>query len=67
MAPPKAEHLFTLRGYLSKDTVEVGSIKPGPQKIFAPVVKGWLTGPALGSVEGVATPGGGDWLLVRHP
>ncbi|KAF2101113.1 hypothetical protein NA57DRAFT_74701 [Rhizodiscina lignyota] len=63
MAPPKLEYLFKMKGYLAPDqTVEVGTVKSGPQRIFAPIVSGWLEGPSVGRAE--ATPGGGDWMLV---
>ncbi|KAK6395939.1 hypothetical protein LTR65_010048 [Meristemomyces frigidus] len=60
---PKLEHVFTLRAYISKDTTsQVGTVMGGPQRIVAPVLRGWMEGKGLERCD-IVQPFG-DWLQV---
>lgn len=59
---PIFEHVFTMRGYMSKEnTVDLKAIKSGASRIIVPITHGFIKGSGL---EAEILPGGGDWILV---
>ncbi|KAK3615602.1 hypothetical protein LTR56_026490 [Elasticomyces elasticus] len=56
---PKLEQVFTMRAFLSKeDTLVIGPIHGGSQRMIAPVTGGFIKGPGI---EMEFTPGSSDW------
>jgi hypothetical protein len=63
MMAPKLEHVFTMRGYMSKeDTANVNTVKSGPLRIIVPLTHGFIRGSGL---DATLLPGGSDWILVH--
>lgn len=58
---PKLESAFTMRAYLSKDTLKLDGIKSGPSRLVLPITHGFVEGSGL---KAKVLPGGADWLLV---
>ena len=61
---PKLEHVFTMRGYLSKEhSIDLGAMwaSSGPKRSIVPIISGTIEGSGL---KATILPGGSDWLLM---
>ncbi|KAK5060200.1 hypothetical protein LTR84_010085 [Exophiala bonariae] len=58
---PKLESAFTMRAYLSKESVKLDGIKSGPSRLVLPITHGFVQGSGL---TAKVLPGGADWLLL---
>ena len=61
---PHLDFVFTVRGYLSKDTSTLEGIKGGPTRLVIPVTRGFVEGSGL---KADILPGGADCALVSSP
>lgn len=64
---PKLTHVFTLRGHISSDSIDVGQLQSGPQRVIGALEGGFLRGIPGTHGEGMDTTlmaGGSDWVLV---
>jgi hypothetical protein len=59
---PKLEFAFTMRAYLSKESLKLDGIKSGSSRVILPITHGSVEGAGL---KADVLPGGADWLLVN--
>ena len=56
---PKLEQVFTMRAFLNKDdTLAIGPIHGGSQRMIAPIAGGFIEG---SGIKMDFVPGGSDW------
>ncbi|EME82841.1 uncharacterized protein MYCFIDRAFT_196289 [Pseudocercospora fijiensis CIRAD86] len=66
MAPPTLEHVFTMKGFTAKTSMDLGKIKGGPHRTIFGITHGYIRGvpgSAGGGLDVNIVPGGGDWIL----
>lgn len=64
---PQLSHVFTLRGLLASDSIDVGNFQSGPKRIIGALEGGFLRGVAGTHGEGMDATllsGGSDWVLL---
>jgi hypothetical protein len=63
---PTLEHVFTMRGYMAKTTLDLGAIKAGPHRTVTGLTHGFIKGVPGSRGDGLDValiPGGSDWIL----